>query len=83
MRRRGRSKKRARRAPQARRRAGAPQAAFEGLEQRHFDLIGLIMVAAGVYCAFVLYLGWDGGRVGGWLETALSYTVAGSSTSCR
>ena len=51
------------------------KAAVDGLEQRHFDLIGLIMVAAGVYCAFVLYLEWDGGRVGSWMETALEYTV--------
>ena len=61
-----------RRKPDPRRRA---KAAFEGLEQRHFDLLGLIMVAAGVYCAFVLYLEWDGGRVGAWMETALSYSV--------
>ena len=61
-----------RRKPDPRQRA---REAFDGLEQRHFDLIGLLMVAAGVYCAFVLYLEWDGGRVGGWMETALSYTV--------
>jgi DNA segregation ATPase FtsK/SpoIIIE, S-DNA-T family len=42
-----------------------------GLEQRHYDVIGLALIAAGVYLAFVLYLGWDGGRVGGWLATAL------------
>ncbi len=60
------------RQPDARQRA---RDAFEGLEQRHFDLIGLLMVAVGVYCSFVLYLEWDGGRVGGWLENALEYTV--------
>ena len=49
--------------------------AVERLEQRHFDLLGLVMVAAGVYCAFVLYLEWDGGRFGQWLETALEYSV--------
>jgi S-DNA-T family DNA segregation ATPase FtsK/SpoIIIE len=43
----------------------------DGLEQRHLDVLGLALVAAGVYLAFVLYLGWDGGRVGGWLGTAL------------
>ena len=51
------------------------RAAFDGLDQRHYDLIGLVMVAIGVYCAFVLYLGWDGGRVGSWSETALEYSV--------
>ena len=61
-----------RRKPDPRKRA---KAALEGLEQRHFDLIGLIMVAVGVYCAFVLYLDWDGGRVGAWMETALEYSV--------
>ena len=67
-------KKRApvRRKPDPRQRA---RQAWEGLEQRHFDLIGLIMVAGGVYSSFVLYLGWDGGQVGSWMETALEYTV--------
>ena len=55
----------ARRAPRAR--AASPRELVEGLEQRHLDVIGLVLVAAGVYLAFVLYLGWDGGRVGGWL----------------
>ncbi|HEX2127654.1 MAG TPA: DNA translocase FtsK 4TM domain-containing protein [Solirubrobacterales bacterium] len=41
------------------------------LEQRHFDVIGLVLIAAAVYLAFVLYMGWDGGRVGGWISTAL------------
>jgi len=49
------------------------------MEQRHFDLIGLVMVATGVYAAFVLYMGWDGGRVGGWLETALA-TLLGQAS---
>jgi len=48
---------------------------FDGLEQRHYDLIGLIMVAVGVYSGFVLYLGWDGGAVGSWLADALEYAV--------
>ena len=60
------------RKPDVRRRA---RDAFDGLEQRHLDLIGLIMVAIGVYSAFVLYLGWDGGAVGGGLSSALEYIV--------
>ncbi len=60
------------RTPDVRQRA---RDAFDGLEQRHYDLIGLIMVAVGVYSAFVLYLGWDGGAMGGWLSSALEYTV--------
>jgi S-DNA-T family DNA segregation ATPase FtsK/SpoIIIE len=34
------------------------------LEQRHLDLFGLGLVAAGVFFAFPLYLGWDGGAAG-------------------
>jgi S-DNA-T family DNA segregation ATPase FtsK/SpoIIIE len=45
----------------------------EGLQQRHLDLIGLGMIAAGVYLSFVLFFGWDGGKVGYGLETALVY----------
>jgi DNA segregation ATPase FtsK/SpoIIIE, S-DNA-T family len=43
----------------------------ERLEQRHLDLIGLGLVAAGVYLGFVLYVGWDGGPAGEWLKRAL------------
>ena len=47
------------------------RALAERLEQRHLDLIGLGLVAAGVYLGFVLYVGWDGGPVGEWLKRAL------------
>src|SRR6478609_2120992 len=43
------------------------------LEQRHLDLIGLLLIAAGVFLSFVLFFGWDGGKVGYGLETALVY----------
>jgi DNA segregation ATPase FtsK/SpoIIIE, S-DNA-T family len=45
------------------------------LEQRHLDLIGLLLIAAGVYLCFVLFFGWDGGKVGYGLETGLTYLV--------
>jgi DNA segregation ATPase FtsK/SpoIIIE, S-DNA-T family len=45
----------------------------EGLQQRHLDLIGLVLIAAGVYLVFVLFFGWDGGKVGYGLETGLEY----------
>ncbi len=51
----------------------------EGLEQRHLDVLGLALVAAAIYLAFVIYLGWDGGRVGSWLETGLE-NAAGQVT---
>jgi S-DNA-T family DNA segregation ATPase FtsK/SpoIIIE len=43
------------------------------LEQRHLDLIALFLVAFGVYLAFVLFFGWEGGKVGYGTETALTY----------
>jgi DNA segregation ATPase FtsK/SpoIIIE, S-DNA-T family len=66
--------------PGARRTAAKPRArerarVADGLEQRHYDLIGLALIAAGVYLAFVLYLDWDGGPVGGWLEATLADAV--------
>ncbi|HET7053226.1 MAG TPA: DNA translocase FtsK [Solirubrobacterales bacterium] len=44
-----------------------------GLEQRHLDLIGLFLIAAGVFLTFVLFFGWDGGKVGFGLDTGLTY----------
>jgi DNA segregation ATPase FtsK/SpoIIIE, S-DNA-T family len=44
-----------------------------GLEQRHLDLIGLFLVAFGVYLLFVLFFGWEGGKVGAGVETGLTY----------
>jgi len=47
----------------------------EGLQQRHLDLIGLVLIASGVYLTFVLFFGWDGGKVGYGLETGLEYLL--------
>jgi DNA segregation ATPase FtsK/SpoIIIE, S-DNA-T family len=44
-----------------------------GLEQRHLDLLGIFLIAAGVYLVFVLFFGWDGGKVGYGVETGLDY----------
>jgi S-DNA-T family DNA segregation ATPase FtsK/SpoIIIE len=44
-----------------------------GLEQRHLDLLGVFLIAAGVYLVFVLFFGWDGGKVGYGVETGLEY----------
>ena len=38
------------------------------LEQRHFDLIGLGLVALASFLAFVFYIGWDGGKIGAGLK---------------
>ena len=52
-----------------------PVAARRELEQRHLDLIGLALLAAGLYLGFVLYAGWDGGSAGSGLEVALTWGV--------
>lgn len=45
----------------------------EGLQQRHLDIIGLLLIASGVYLTFVLFFGWEGGKVGYGVETGLEY----------
>ena len=47
----------------------------DGLEQRHLDLIGLFLVAFGVYLVFVLFFGWEGGKVGYGVETGARLPV--------
>jgi S-DNA-T family DNA segregation ATPase FtsK/SpoIIIE len=47
----------------------------EGVEQRHLDLLGLLLVAASIYLIFVLFAGWEGGKVGYGLESALLYLL--------
>src|SRR3954469_833335 len=45
------------------------------LEQRHLDLTGLGLVAAGVFLAFPLYLGWDGGEAGQAIVDGLTWAA--------
>ncbi len=45
------------------------------LDQRQRDLLGLALVAIGIYLGFVLYGGWDGGRIGSGLGEALGWLV--------
>jgi S-DNA-T family DNA segregation ATPase FtsK/SpoIIIE len=47
------------------------------VEQRHLDLFGLALVALGVFLAFPLYLGWDGGKVGDLGVDGLALAVGG------
>jgi len=47
----------------------------QGLEQRQLDLIGLFLIAAAVYLSFILFFGWEGGKVGYGLETGLTYLL--------
>jgi S-DNA-T family DNA segregation ATPase FtsK/SpoIIIE len=68
----------------ARRRArrSVPHWSLPQLEQRQLDLIGLGLIALGAFFAFLVYLGWDGGRAGTqaveglrWLLGAVHYAV--------
>jgi DNA segregation ATPase FtsK/SpoIIIE, S-DNA-T family len=43
------------------------------MQQRHRDVIGLALVAIGVFAAFPLYLGWDGGPAGDAMVDGLAY----------
>ncbi|HWH96412.1 MAG TPA: DNA translocase FtsK [Baekduia sp.] len=45
------------------------------IEQRHLDLFGLALVACGVFLAFPLYLGWDGGQAGDAVVDGLALAV--------
>jgi S-DNA-T family DNA segregation ATPase FtsK/SpoIIIE len=59
------------------RRAKAAKPARAGLldrfEQRHLDLIGIALLAFGLFLLFVLFFGWEGGKVGYGLQTGLEY----------
>jgi len=50
--------------PRAKPRARRASPQLPKLEQRHFDVIGLGLVATAIFFAFVVYLGWDGGQAG-------------------
>src|SRR3954447_16869069 len=70
------------RKPARRARRPAPHWRLPALEQRQLDLIGLGLVALGLFFAFLVYFGWDGGRAGSqaveglrWLLGAVHYVV--------
>jgi DNA segregation ATPase FtsK/SpoIIIE, S-DNA-T family len=50
--------------PRARRAAPVSWPSLPQLEQRHLDLVGLALVAAGVFFGSLIYLSWDGGAGG-------------------
>jgi S-DNA-T family DNA segregation ATPase FtsK/SpoIIIE len=45
------------------------------LEQRQLDLIGLALVAAAIFFAFLIWLGWDGVEAGSWAVDGLRRLV--------
>jgi len=69
----------ARRKPAARRRSARPRSrrrrARFTFQQRHFDVIGLALVAIAVLLGFVLYAHWDGGRIGDWSAKGLAWLI--------
>jgi S-DNA-T family DNA segregation ATPase FtsK/SpoIIIE len=76
------SKTSARSKPAKRGRRQAAHWKLPELEQRHVDLIGLGLIALGIFFAFLVYFGWDGGRAGSqaveglrWLLGAVHYVV--------
>ncbi|MBK5117242.1 MAG: hypothetical protein JJE23_10040, partial [Thermoleophilia bacterium] len=64
------ARKPAKKAKKPARKAPAIRPARE-LEQRHLDLIGIACLGAALYSGFVLYGGWDGGKVGEGLQDGL------------
>jgi S-DNA-T family DNA segregation ATPase FtsK/SpoIIIE len=48
------------------------------LDQRGRDVLGLALVALGVFMGFVLWGGWDGGRAGHGLGVALGWVLGGA-----
>ena len=69
------SRKRRKRRPA--RRAWLPDLDLPILEQRHWDLIGLGMVAFAAFFACVFYLDWAGGEVGEALAGAILFMFGG------
>src|SRR6266540_3766533 len=43
--------------------------------KQHLELTGLGLLALGAFLASILYLGWSGGMVGGWIEDAFTATI--------
>ena len=46
---------------------------------QHPELIGLGLVAFGLFLATVLWAGWNGGYVGGWIGDALQALIGGAA----
>jgi DNA segregation ATPase FtsK/SpoIIIE, S-DNA-T family len=62
-----------------RRRSSSPWSSLElpALEQRHWDLIGLALVAFAAFFACVFYLSWAGGEVGEALSDGILFCLGG------
>jgi S-DNA-T family DNA segregation ATPase FtsK/SpoIIIE len=47
--------------------------------QQHTELIGLGLVALGLFLATILYFGWSGGMVGGWIADAFTSAIGAAA----
>lgn len=69
------AKKKPKKKPAARARRSAPGLGLPALEQRQLDLIGLGLVGLGLFFGFLVYAGWEGGRVGSQAVEALKWLL--------
>src|SRR4029453_7575649 len=51
----------------------------EGRSHQHPELIGLGLAALGVFLAFVVWAGWNGGYVGGWIGDGLDALIGNAT----
>jgi S-DNA-T family DNA segregation ATPase FtsK/SpoIIIE len=47
--------------------------------EQHLELIGLGLVALGLFLASILYLGWSGGMAGGWIADVFTATIGAAA----
>ncbi len=69
------AKKKPKKKPAARARRSAPGLGLPALEQRQLDLIGLGTVGLGLFFGFLVYAGWEGGRVSSEAVEALRWLL--------
>lgn len=69
------AKRKPKKKPAARARRSAPGLGLPALEQRQLDLIGLGLVGLGLFFGFLVYAGWEGGRVGSQAVEALRWLL--------
>ena len=47
--------------------------------RQHAELIGLALLALALFLATILYLGWSGGMVGGWIAGGVKAAIGGAA----
>ena len=78
------AKKKPKKKPAARARRSSSPRGLPALEQRQLDLIGLGLVGLGLFFGFLVYAGWEGGRVGSQAVEAPEVAARRRrTTSCR